>query len=392
MVAPEDPGAGATPGDEATAAWRKLLDALGAVDATFLEGPKAVDDEASVAEGYRFLATVLGVAFDVFLFADPARPRFVDINTPFRPDRRWGGDNTDAWYAFAPIDPTRTYRVRGDAGDSAYFSLTVYNEPAPGQWSDRIVAIVNDTDLDVGPDGAFELVLGPRRPPDHTGTFVPLAEDAVAALTRDYQVDPRTGRRVTWTIEALDPPGPRGHTAAATARSLRAVRRWVEEMFAIVPLTPAPAEDRTTEGHNSPVGANAVAEPYEVGDAVYGWSARDACYAFGSFDLGPGDALVVRHRPPSCRFWNLNVWNPYMACFDAEAVRTSVNVGTAVPEADGTVTAVIAHDLLDHPNAISTQGHRRGVIAFRWFHAEAVPARPDVAVVPIDRLPPPPGP
>ena len=60
------------------------------------------------------------------------RPVFVDINTPTRRDRRWGGDNTDAYYAMVPIDPARTYRVTGQRGDSAYFSLTVYNEPSPG--------------------------------------------------------------------------------------------------------------------------------------------------------------------------------------------------------------------------------------------------------------------
>ena len=48
-------------------------------------------------------------------------------------------------------------------------------------------------------------------------------------------------------------------------------------------------------------------------DANFGWSARDACYAYGSFDLADDEALVITHRPPNCRFWNLVVWNQFMA-------------------------------------------------------------------------------
>ena len=46
--------------------------------------------------------TTLGVAFDTYLFPEPGRPQFVAVNTPFRRDRRWGGDNTDAYYFICP--------------------------------------------------------------------------------------------------------------------------------------------------------------------------------------------------------------------------------------------------------------------------------------------------
>ena len=366
---------------ESSAAWRELLDGLRDLDHTFLAGDKAVRGEQAVAEGYRFLATILGVALDIHLFADPERPRFCDINTPWRADLRWGGDNTDAYYAFVPIDPERTYRVHGTRGDSVYFSFTVYNEPAPGQWSDRVVGIIGDADLRLDGDGGFEFLVGRSRPDGYDGPFLEIDGGAAAAVTRDYQLDPTTGRRVQWQIEALDPPGPPGRTDGGTARALRAVRRWVEEMFGIVPLAVAPREDRTTLGHNSPVGANVCAAPYQVGDANYGWSARDACYSFGSFSLAPDEALVVTHRPPDCRFWNVVVWNPYMARFDGADERTSVNLGSAVPNADGSVTVVIAQEPLEHPNAISTIRHPEGVIAFRWFHAAEVPETPSVAVI-----------
>ena len=141
-----------------------------------------MSDDRHVADGYRQVLTTLGVALDTYLFAEPSRPRFVDTNTPFRRDRRWGGDNTDAYYALCPVDPTRRYRVSGNRGDSVYFSVTAYNEPAPGTWSDRVVAIV------------ARQRPGGRRRRGFTFDLGPLP-DAAVLLTRDYQADPLTGRR-----------------------------------------------------------------------------------------------------------------------------------------------------------------------------------------------------
>ena len=71
---------------ESTAAWRELLETLGGLDRTFLEGDRAVTDDRHIADGYRMLATTLGVAFDTYLFADPSRPMWVEVNSP-RPPR-----------------------------------------------------------------------------------------------------------------------------------------------------------------------------------------------------------------------------------------------------------------------------------------------------------------
>lgn len=372
---------GSDPSWDSSRAWRELMQGVAELDARFLEGPSAVPDEQSTVEGYRMLAAGLGVALDTYLFGDPARPVFLDVNTPMRRDLSWGGDNTDAYYSCSPVDPARAYLVSGQRGDSCYFSLTVYNEPSPGEWSNRVVGIVNDTELDISDDGSFSMLLAPRRPDGYDGAFIELAPDSHAAFTRDYQLDPRVGRRVSWSIEALDPAGPIERTDAGTASALRAASAWMRTLFAIVPLTVAPRDAHESQGHNTPQLANAFAEPYRVPDANFGWSARDACYSFGSYSLDRDEALVVTHRPPSCRFWNLVAWNRYMATEALTDARTSINNGSAVPNPDGTVTVVVAHEQLAHPNAISTAGHPDGVLAFRWFLADEVPGCPSVELV-----------
>ncbi|MBM0125234.1 DUF1214 domain-containing protein [Pimelobacter simplex] len=368
---------------QSTEAWHELLAGLGELEKTFLEGDRAVDGESAVVDGYRMLTTTLGVGLDTYLYAERSRPDFIQTVTPFRRDRRWGGDNTDAWYSYAPIDPRRSYVVSGNRGDSVYFSLTVYNEPSPGAWSDRVIGVLNDSDLDFDADGNFRLLLAPERPADGEGPCIVLADDAAVAFTRDYQSDALRGRPVTWRIEAVEPPEPIVKSDAATAAALRSVLTWLRTMTAIVPtrLGERVEADRLELGHNVSEVANAFAEPYQVPDFNFGWSATDACYSFGSYDLAADEALVVTHRPPRCRFWNINIWNQFMAGHTATDGRTSINMSTAQPNADGTVTVVIARTQLDHPNAISTLGQPRGSLAFRWFLADSVPQRPVVRLV-----------
>ena len=356
---------------ESTAAWRELLDTLGGLDRSFLAGDRAVTDDRHIADGYRMLAATLGVAFDTYLFPEPGRPQFVAVNTPVRRDRRWGGDNTDAYYFICPVEPARRYRISGNKGDSVYFSVTAYNEPSPGAWSDRVVAIIRDTDLDVDADGNFNFDF-------------PATPDAAVLMTRDYQADPLTGRPIAWHIEALDEPDPIRHGDAETAARLRASAAWLRTMFAIVPLavgTRGQDRDEHALGHETAHAANQFADPYQVPDANFGWSARDACYSYGSFVLDDDEALVITHQPPSCRFWNLVVWNQFMATYGAADGRCSINGHSAVLNSDGSVTIVLSRGMTTHPNSLTALGYPCGNLAFRWFLAEGVPARPEVEIV-----------
>ncbi|ORB10272.1 hypothetical protein BST27_01405, partial [Mycobacterium intermedium] len=172
---------------------------------------------------------------------------------------------------------------------------------------------------------------------------------------------------------------------------LRAAAAWVRMMFAIVPLpVGARADDQHGLGHEIAHTANQFAGPYQVPDANFGWSARDACYCYGSFVLEDDEALVITHRPPSCRFWNLVVWNQFMATYgdpQDSAARSSLNNHSAVPNSDGSVTVVLSNQITAHPNSLTTLGYPRGNLAFRWFLADEVPGRPEVQLVKLPDAP-----
>ena len=348
-----------------SAVFGELVDELRALEER-LRLPDVPLDVPTTLEGYRWIFSILAVGLDAYVWADADRPRFVDIVGPYR---KWGGDNPDAFYQYAPIDPSRTYVVRGRRGDAVYLSLTVYGGPSDGHYSERIVGWVNDRALDLAADGSFTVVLSPE---PHEGAWIRLEPDAVCAITRDYLVDPVGGRRATWAIEAVGAPPTRRDDDADLARRLRAALTWLRDQSTIVPI---------------PLGApNSVDEPYPVPTQTFGWAAGDAAYAMGSFDLADDEALVIEGSSPPCAFWNACLWNQFLHSYDYAYERVSLNGGQVDYEPDGSWRLVIAGRDPGHPNWISTAGHPRGRIWFRWFLPEVTPARPRTRVVSISDL------
>lgn len=348
---------------DAAAAFRELLDVLRDADQTFLDGPRRVPDEVTALEGYRWLVDVFSVALDCYVAADPARPEFVKIVSP---TRKFGGDNADAYYYFAPLDPARTYRVRGRMGDAVYLSLCVYGGPSDGRWSNRIVSKINDRELVFGPDGTFEIVLSPARQP---GNWLPLEPDAVCVVTRDYLVDPVHGRQATYTIEAVEPAGPPPlWTDAELARRLRCTANFIRDLLNVCPIP-------------TPFDPNTVQAPYVQQAVTYGWAAPDVAYALGRWELASDEALVIEGRSPDCAFWNLCLWNAFLCTYDYRYERCTLNGGQVRHEADGSWRIVIAGRDPGHPNWVSTAGHAQGLLWFRWFLPAEVPARPTARVV-----------
>lgn len=341
--------------NEVRAIERKLLDA---------EPPLA---EADLLDGYRLAFSLLRVAVDAYVWNDKDHPHLSDVIGPFL---KWGGDNSDAFYQLSPIDPNRTYRVKGNRGDSVYLSMTIYGGPDDGRYSDRIVDTINDRALEFDADGNFEFIVSPTPQP---GAWLKLEPDAVFALTRDYVTARDTATRVEWTIEAVDAPQRRQEDRADMTRRLRAARIWLHEQLAMLPVKVEPP--------------NEIQEPYPVPTQTYGWAAGDAAYAMGAFELEPGQALVVEGTSPECVFWNLCLWNPFLHTYDFTRERVSINGAEVTYEPDGSWRIVISDQDPGHPNWVSTAGRPKGLIWLRWFLPEQTPARPNCRVVNIAKAP-----
>lgn len=348
---------------ELSAAFHDLLDELRAVEAKVLE---AQLPEQDTLDGYRLAFSLLRVALDAYVWGDRDNPTLVDIIGPYL---KWGGDNSDAYYQLAPLDPARTYRVTGNRGDAVYLSMTVYGGPGGGQYSNRIVGTMNDRTLTFDDDGNFEFFLSPE---PQQGLTLTLDEDAEFALTRDYLANPQTDRRPVWRIEAVEPPNRRHDSAEDLTRRLTAAKVWLREQVSFLPTKIEPP--------------NEILEPFPVPQHAYGWSAADAAYAMGAYELQPGQALVVTGTSPECVFWNLCLWNPFLHTYDYTYERVTINGAHVTYEPDGSWEIVVSDEDPGHPNWVSTAGRAKGLIWLRWFLPGETPARPTCRVIDIADL------
>jgi len=352
---------------ETEAAFTQLLDTVRETHARMVE--QLADDHDTLLEAHKWVLSILQVAAEVNLWADTARPRFVEIVGPYK---KWGGDNSDAFYCYAPVDPERTYRVTLHPGDAVYMSLTVYGGPDDGRYSTRIVGSVNSHEATRDADGAIHIVLSAEKPSEPGVSWIRLEGDAVAAITRDYLEDPAHGRRATWHVEAQDPPDTFRQDDAELARRFGAMTTWVREQASIVPIPLGPP--------------NAVDPPYPVPTTTFGWAAGDAAYAMGAFELEEDEALVLRGRSPACAFWNMCLWNPLLHTYNYDYEPVTINGAQAQYEEDGSWIIVVSARRPAHHNWVSTAGHRKGRIWFRWFLPDETPEQPQVEVLPVETV------
>ena len=350
---------------ETETAFSELLAEVGTTHRRLVEQLSADGDLDSLLEAHKWLLSILQVAADVNIWADTARPRFVEIVGPYK---KWGGDNSDAFYFFSPVDPERTYRIVFEPGDAVYMSLTVYGGPNDGRYSTRIVGSVNSHDAARRPDGSIAIVLSSVEPSEPGVAWIRLEPDAVAAITRDYLEDPQNGRRASWHIEADDPPETFRQDDADLARRFRAATTWIREQASIVPI---------------PLGTpNAIDPPYPVPTTTFGWAAGDAAYAMGAYELADDEAMVIRGRSPECVFWNMCLWNPFLHTYNYDYEPVTINGAQTHYEPDGSWIIVVSSQRPAHPNWVSTAGHRKGRIWFRWFLPAETPEQPQVEVLP----------
>jgi hypothetical protein len=370
---------------QTTAAYDELIAALGEIRDGYVRSAERFGDELEVVEGFRYVTQLLSEASELFVEADPERPRFSSIVSPAR---KFLGDNPDALYQQAVIRGDRRYRITGRRDEQTYISFTVHGPDPQGGINGPVLADVNDRDLAVDPDGRFELVLGPDERP---GNWVRLDPRARLVIVRHYYLRERSAQddpdiAVRLHIEPLDDPGPPPPLDDATlAQRLRdgvaflrattlGMRRFGD---------PSPAPFVADE-------PNQVGPPWSFrSSAIAAAGAVDVYYSSGRFDLAPGEALVMEGTLPECDFANVVLWNVHMQTFEYRHRRCSVNRAQMALGPDATYRVVVADEDPGRPEAqdwLDTGGHRRGTIFWRFLLPRTPPETPRCRVVPVAEL------
>jgi hypothetical protein len=315
-----------------------------------------------LAEGYSAMLDLLAVGLDCYIHNSPDDPQFVKLVSPIR---KIGGDNADALYYFAPLNPGRGYRVTGTMGSAVYLAFTVYGGQTPRKF--HIVSNISTPHLKINEDGTFELHISAGASTEQTNT---LCTDATAncVIVRRYYLD-KTGMNEDPGMQFITPDDPSGVPPMLTGdemgKRIRSLEQFLRGWFGIspVPLPPIPPA------------YNRMTPPRQASADTGHWSTPDNMHSFGFFKVKDDEALMIEGRSPECLYWSVHLWNPYLQTYDYAHHRCALNSAEVQLKEDGSWELLISHRNPGHPNWISTTGHPRGFVYFRWLKSESIPEK-----------------
>jgi hypothetical protein len=367
-----------------TEAFDELLATLKEARDAYALSDERGHNELETIEAYRYILHMVSESIDLIVDADPERPRFTCMVSP---SRKYLGDNPDSIYYQATIRDDRGYRIKGRMDAQTYVSFTVHGTDPAGGINGPILADINDNDLNVGPDGSFELILSPTKQP---GTWVELKPGARYIFVRNYflrehsaQNDPDV--HIYLEIEPLDDPGPAPALDDGTmATRLRDAAALIHATTLGLRVFGQPAQVPFVS--NEP---NTVGTPWSFRNSnIDAAGAVDIYYSSGNFELEPGQALVMEGTLPPSRFTNVMLWNVHMQTLEYRSRQSSLNSEQMVTDENGHYRIVISDSDPGVPNWIDTCGQRRGTIFWRFLLPEEQPETPRCKVMSVAELRP----
>jgi hypothetical protein len=355
-------------------ALHELIELLQEIDEHWCSEERNLSTAEDVAGAHRAMMHILEAGLVGYFEQDAQTPSFRRIVTP---SRKLTGDNSDAIYFDAPLDPRHAYIVRGNMSGAVYFSMSIEEGAQEGHLSKTTGGVINDTEIDVDAEGNFTVYLGgePRK-----RNWLALTENASRVTTRHYfelttpaALDPACEPRmnIECVSEAPTPPPPSDQSVSAgirrvcnmlRTRTLEMPQLTSDEMPAFMAITP-----------------NSFPEPQTPGN--FGLAAADAHYSMAPFVLGPDEALLISGRWPDCRFANVCLWNRFQQTFDYSNRSVSLNRAQTVVDADDRFTMILAHEDPGLPNWLDTEGNPFGLVFWRFFLVEGAVETPTAKVV-----------
>lgn len=349
--------------------WTDFCERLKAAGALILrEGEGA--GRLNRIEGWRYLSRLVRIGLEMSLeFADGDFPGFYRAS---HETVKIGGDNPDNLYLNATIDGARTYRIHGRRGDA--HSLTF------GTKANRLATagtMESTGELDAGQmrfaaDGSFEVMLS-RHP--QAGNWLPMAADSGMLIVRQTFFDRGRERPAQLRIECLDGPDrPRPLSAAALDSALAGAADFAQGAA----RTFAAWARLFSESPNEFSRCDQSLFQRVAGDP-------NIHYCHGYWRLAQDEALVIDTPVPDAVYWNFVVQNHWMESLDYRHLPVCVNKRSAVYNADGSVTLVLAASDPGAANFLATAGHACGTMLLRWVGADHHP-RPRCRVVRLSEL------
>jgi hypothetical protein len=244
-----------------------------------VEGSVAgTDSPIDRAEGFRYLSRLARAALETFVeFADPLAPV---LHRPVHETAKIGADNPDNYYQHATISGQHEYRITGTRGTIHYLDFATQSSGVASSGSSRQGGHLDAADLEIGPDGRFEIWLSCE--PKKTN-WLRMTPDTTALIVRQTHLDREREEPAKLRIERMGGDGkPTPLTPEAPTR-LRAAIRPRGGQRAVLGWAGLPETHRQL--------------PRSTTD-LDGAGERHRYYqATGS---GAEEALVIEVKPPTC--------------------------------------------------------------------------------------------
>lgn len=350
-------------------AWNEFCDALKAAGGVLLL-PGAPRDAFNQAEGYRYLTRLVRAGLEAFIeSADPRAPILLRLCNE---TVKLGSDNPDNYYQNAVISGEYDYRIHGTRGTVHYLGFGVQQGQYGQAGGMQTASYVEASQLDMAPDGTFELILS-RTQPAGNRNWLPLTATSSAVIVRQTFGDRENERIAELKIERIGGDSlPSPVTAAAIDQGLNTASTFVAGaslMFAKW------SRDFQREEN--------VLTLFDPATATAAGGDPNIRYYHNYWHLADDEALLIEVLPPPCDAWNFQLDNHWLESLDYRYHRIHVNQHTARYRPDGSVRVVVAHSnpgQVGQLNWINTVGHDCGVMTWRWIRAESHPT-PQVRVI-----------
>ena len=369
---------GRTPADAAAErvvsgkTWDEFCDTLKAAGAA-LNFPGAPRDSFSQAEGYRYLSRLARGGLMAFVeYADPRAPV---LHRVVHETVKLGSDNPDNYYQTAAIRGDCDYRITGRRNTVAYLGFGTQAGHYGQGGGMPPTGYVEDAELDIGPDGSFELIVSSRT---HAGNWLPMTTESGTLIVRQTFLDRETEVPAELAIERINCSEDEKRSGPLTPEQIDEGLRSAGTLVAGAAMLFA----NWARGFQKHTNTLPMFDP-EVSLAAGG--DPNIVYYHSHWALAEDEALVIEAMPPECEHWNFQLNNYWMESLDYRHHTIHTNKHLAHYEEDGSVRIVVAHADPGLPNWLETAGHASGTMCFRWIRATEHP-QPRTRVVKLSEL------
>jgi hypothetical protein len=329
--------------------WNKFCDDLKAAGAEVLR-PDVVEPLDAI-EGYRMLTRLLRGALEERLeWANSGNPTLI---CTCHETIKIVAENPDNIYLGCKLRGDCDYRISGTRGQAKWISFNTFPGGGFGGGGRGTGTTLHEEQLDIGPDGRFEVILSQQKQP---GNWLPLEPDTASLTIRQTFLRKGKDRPAELRIERInaDPEAPPLLTAQALERVLTGCVSHARVMTQI-------GADWAERNASRP---NVFWDAQE--DDTRKFMDPQIQWQMAYLKLQPDEALIVEFVPPNCDYWMIALHNHWTETLDYRYHQIALNNATATAAADGSITCVVAHRDPGKENWLDLAGHINSVLGVRW--------------------------